>query len=114
MDANAKSMIQEIKCAQAKIRSTVNAFKEKMDASIANRKIDRKETMACQYVMETSLKNMESNPGEKETAVKQQEIPNEEVAFHSLRTCRSETAASHGDEARSRKGAVRGGASRNP
>jgi hypothetical protein len=37
---------------------------------------------------------MEPNSGEEETTVEQQEIPNEEVAVHSLRTCRSETAAS--------------------
>jgi hypothetical protein len=64
MDANAKSMRQEIKCGQEEIRSTVNAFKEKMDAWIANRKTDGKETTACQYAMETSLKNLESNLGE--------------------------------------------------
>jgi hypothetical protein len=37
---------------------------------------------------------MEPNSGEEETAVEQQEIPNKEVAVHSLRTCQSETAAS--------------------
>jgi hypothetical protein len=97
MDANAKSIRQEIKCAQAKIRSTVNAFKEKMDASIANRKIDRKETTACQCAVETSLKTIKPNSGEEEAVVEQQEIPNEEAAFHSLRTCLSETAASQED-----------------
>jgi hypothetical protein len=37
---------------------------------------------------------MEPNSGEKEAVVERQEIPNEEVAIHSLRTCRSETVAS--------------------
>jgi hypothetical protein len=43
--------------------------------------------------MEASIKQMEPNPGEKETAVERQEFSNE-VAAHSQRTCRSETAAS--------------------
>jgi hypothetical protein len=50
--------------------------------------------MACQYEIEASIKKMEPNPGEKETAVERQEIPNEEVAVHSPRACRSETAVS--------------------
>jgi hypothetical protein len=97
MDANAKSMRQEIIYAQAKIRSTVNVFKEKMDASIANRTIVRKEMTACQYAMETSLKNMESNPGEEKTAVRQHEIPKEKVAVPFQKTCRSETGTSQED-----------------
>jgi hypothetical protein len=88
------SMQARMKTNQDDLLKTV---KEKMQATIgktANRKIDRKETTACQYAIETILKNMESNSGEKETAVEQQEISNEEVAVHSPRTCRSETAAS--------------------
>jgi hypothetical protein len=63
--------------------------------------------------METSLKNMESNPEEKVTVLEQHDIPNKEVAIHSQRTCRSETAASQDatKTARSRNDAVRGGAS---
>jgi hypothetical protein len=37
---------------------------------------------------------IEPNPGEKETSVQRQDIPNEEVAVQSQKTCRSETAAS--------------------
>jgi hypothetical protein len=45
--------------------------------------------------MEASIKKMEPNSGEKKEAVVEwQKIPNEEVAVHSLRACRSETAAS--------------------
>jgi hypothetical protein len=44
--------------------------------------------------MEASIKEMKPNSGEKETVVERQEISNEEVAIHSLRACRSETAAS--------------------
>jgi hypothetical protein len=50
-------------------------------------KDDQEETTACQYAMETSLKNMEPNSGEKEAVVEQQKIPNEEVVVHSLRAC---------------------------
>jgi hypothetical protein len=94
MDANAKSMRQEIKRAQAEIRSTVNDFKEKMDAMIANIKDAWKKTTACQEVTRANPENLESNSGEKETAVEQQEIYNEEVTVHSPRACRCETAAS--------------------
>jgi hypothetical protein len=44
--------------------------------------------------MGTNPGKIEPNPGEKETTVERHEIPNEEVAVHSLRTCRSETATS--------------------
>jgi hypothetical protein len=33
------------------------------------------------------------HPGEKEAAVERQETPNEEVAIHTLRTCRNEGTA---------------------
>jgi hypothetical protein len=36
---------------------------------------------------------MEPNPEEKEAVVERQEIPNEEVAIHSLRACRNERTA---------------------
>jgi hypothetical protein len=65
-----------------------------MDALIANIKFDRTETTACQYEMEVSIKKTETNSEEKETVVERHDIPNVEVAIHSLRTCRSETAAS--------------------
>jgi hypothetical protein len=51
---------------------------EMMDAWMADMKDDRKERTSCQEAMEP-------NPGEMETVVKQQEIPNEEEAIHSLR-----------------------------
>jgi hypothetical protein len=84
-DANTKAMqeLRDLRSGQAKM---IAAFKEKTDALIANIKIDRKETTACQYAMETSLKNMESNPEEKETVVERHEIPNEEVAVQSQKT----------------------------
>jgi hypothetical protein len=93
MDANAKSMRQEIKCGQAEIRSTVRGFQQKMDACVTDMKNAQKETTACHDEMEASLKKMEPNPGEKETAVEQQEFSNE-VTVRSQRTCRSKTAAS--------------------
>jgi hypothetical protein len=71
------------------MNANTKAFKEKTDALVSNIKIDRKETTACQYATETSLKNMESNPEEKETVLEQHDIPNEEVAVHSQKTCRT-------------------------
>jgi hypothetical protein len=72
----------------------IAAFKGKMDTRVANIKDARKKTTACQEVTGANPEKLEANSGEEETAVEQQEIPNEEVAVHSLWTCRSETAAS--------------------
>jgi hypothetical protein len=94
MDANTKAMQEDIKSGQAEMRSAIGAIGEKMDAWIANMKDDREETTACKYSMETSLKIMEPNSGEKEAVVERQKIPNEEVAVHSLRAWRSEKAGS--------------------
>jgi hypothetical protein len=79
----------------ANTKSIVGAFQEKMDACVANMKDDRKETTACHDEMAASIKKMESNSGEKEAVVERQENSNEEFAIHSLRACRSNTAASH-------------------
>jgi hypothetical protein len=57
---------------------------EKMDAWIADMENDRKETTACQDAMEANLEKIEPNLGEQEAAVERQEIPNEEIAIHSL------------------------------
>jgi hypothetical protein len=55
MDVNLKEMREEIKSGEVQMKSTVNAFQEKMDASIANRKDDRKETTFCQETTEARL-----------------------------------------------------------
>jgi hypothetical protein len=86
--------MEMLKAYQEKVDANRNASKEKMDALIANIKIDRKETTACQEVTRANPETIESNPGEKETILEQHDIPNEEVAIHSQKTCRSETAAS--------------------
>jgi hypothetical protein len=78
----------------AEIRADRKTFKEKIDTLIANIKIDWKETTACQEVTGANPKKIEPNPGEKETALEQQEIPNEVVEVHSLKEIRSETAPS--------------------
>jgi hypothetical protein len=59
-------------------------------------KDDQKETTACHDKMEAHIKKMEPNPGEKKAVVERQ-FSNDEVAVHSQRTCRSETAASQED-----------------
>jgi hypothetical protein len=89
-----KANREDIKSGQAKM---IAAIKGKMDAMIANIKNARKKTTACQEVTGANPQTIEPNPGEKETEMEQQEIPNEEVSVHSLRTCRSETAASQED-----------------
>jgi hypothetical protein len=55
MDANLKDLKENIKSGQAKVRSVVKVFYEKMDACVANRRDDREETMSCQEVMEPRL-----------------------------------------------------------
>jgi hypothetical protein len=91
VDADRKAYREDIKSDKAKM---IAAFKNKMDAMIANLKNGRKKTTACQEVTGAKPETIEPNPGEKEAIMEQQEIPNEEVAVHSQRTCRSETAAS--------------------
>jgi hypothetical protein len=54
-DVNLKQMREEIKSGEAEMKSTVNAFREKMDAAIGNRKDDRKETTFCQEKTEARL-----------------------------------------------------------
>jgi hypothetical protein len=54
---------------------------KKMDAWIVDMKDDRKERMGCQEVVEASPEKMESNSGEKEAILEQQEIPNKEARF---------------------------------
>jgi hypothetical protein len=67
------------------LKFTVDAFQEKMDGLIENRKDDRKETTSCQETTEAHLEC------KKQTSV---DMESEEVAVQSLRACRSEKAAS--------------------
>jgi hypothetical protein len=92
-----QQIIEMLKAYQEKADANRKAFEEKMDTLIANIKIDQKETTDCQEVTRANPETIGPNPGEKETSVKQQEIPNEEAAVHSLKECRSEKAASQED-----------------
>jgi hypothetical protein len=74
-----QQIMEMLKTMQEKADADRKAFKEKMDALIANIKIDRKETTACHDEMEARINKIEPNPEEKETAMEQHEIPNEEV-----------------------------------
>jgi Skp family chaperone for outer membrane proteins len=47
MDVDLKEMREEITFCQAEMKSTLNAFREKIDAAVANRKDNRKETTFC-------------------------------------------------------------------
>jgi hypothetical protein len=89
-----KTYQEDLKSDQAKM---IVAFKKKTDAMIANIKDARKKTTACQEVTRANPEKIEPNSGEEETAVNRHEIPNEEIAVHSLRTCQSERAASQED-----------------
>jgi hypothetical protein len=78
-DANRKAdrglllaMRQEIKCAQAEIRSTIDAW-------ITDIRDARIKTTACQEVTGANPEKTEPNPGEKETSVEHQEIPKEDA-----------------------------------
>jgi 2-hydroxy-3-keto-5-methylthiopentenyl-1-phosphate phosphatase len=86
-DANRKADREQMLAIRQEMNANTKAFKEKTDTLVANIKT------TCQEAMETSLKNMESNPEEKETVLEQHDIPNEEVAIHSQKTCRSESSA---------------------
>jgi hypothetical protein len=66
---------------------------EKMDAWIADMKDSPKDRTAYQEATEANPEKMEPNQGEKEAVVERQEIPNEEVAIHSLRASRNERTA---------------------
>jgi hypothetical protein len=75
------------------IQEKKDAIQEKKDANlreiIVEMKDRRNERTAGQEAMDVNHENMEPNPGEKEAATERQENPNEEVAFHSLRTCQT-------------------------
>jgi hypothetical protein len=81
-----KANREDLKSSQVEMRSIDNAW-------MTDIKDARKKTTASGEEMEASIKKMEPNLGEKETAVKWKEIPNEEVAVHSPRACQSKTSA---------------------
>jgi hypothetical protein len=64
IDDNREGMEVNLKEMREEIKSTVNAFQEKMDASIAHRKDDRKETTSCQESTEARLECYEPTSGE--------------------------------------------------
>jgi hypothetical protein len=66
---------------------------EKMYICIADMIDGRKEQTACQEDRETNPEKMDLNSGEQAAVVERQEIPNEEVAVHSMRACRSQRTA---------------------
>jgi hypothetical protein len=72
MDANAKSMREDIKCGQAEMRSL-------LDACIANTKVAWKKTIACQEVMGANPEKYEHDPGKMQSVEEHQEIPKEDA-----------------------------------
>jgi hypothetical protein len=85
-------------------------MKSILNAWITDIKDARKKTTACQEVTRANPEKIDPNSKEKETAVEQKEIPNEE----DMPKRDSSPPRRYGDGARSRKDAVRGEASRDP
>jgi hypothetical protein len=63
LDVDLKETREEIKSGEAEMKFTVDAFQEKMDVSIANRKDDQKKMTACQDVMEADTEKTEPHRG---------------------------------------------------
>jgi hypothetical protein len=57
-------MREAIKSCEAELKSTVNSFQEKMVASIANTKDDRKYTTSCQEKTEACIEYEELTLGD--------------------------------------------------
>jgi hypothetical protein len=91
MKMESQQIVELLLAMRQEMNASTKTFKEKTDALVANIKT------ACQCAVERSLKNMESNPEEKETVLEQHDIPNEVVEVHPLKECRSEKAASQED-----------------
>jgi hypothetical protein len=79
IEANTKSMREDIKTGQAEIRFIVGAFQEKMDACVASRRDDQKETMSFQETMEAHLECEEQTSVTMESEEKHQEAPKEDA-----------------------------------
>jgi hypothetical protein len=73
MDANVKSMREDIRCGQAEMRSI-------LDAWITDIKDARIKTTACQEVTGANPEKIEPNPGKMQSAEEHQEIPKEDAA----------------------------------
>jgi hypothetical protein len=97
-DTNLKEMKEQILANQAKtdttqermnanlrkeMKSTVNAFQERMDASIADMKDGRKERTACQEAAEANPEKLETNPEMMQSVGEHREVPKEEAAVRS-------------------------------
>jgi hypothetical protein len=94
LKADRKAYQEKADAGQAEI---IAAIEKKTYTWIAKIKDARKKTTTCQEVTRANPEKIKPNSEEKETAMEQHEIPNEEVAVQSQKTCRSETAASQED-----------------
>jgi hypothetical protein len=80
MDTNKKAIKEDIKSGQEEMRSIVGAFQRKMDACVASRRDDRKETTSCQEMTEANTEKTEPNPGTIQSVEEYHEVPKEEAA----------------------------------
>jgi hypothetical protein len=81
MDANTKSMREDIKSGQEEMRCIVGAFQEKMDACVAIRRNDRKETLSCLVTTEAHLKCEKQTSVDMESEAKHWEVSKEHAAL---------------------------------
>jgi hypothetical protein len=87
MEAEDKAWREEIRAETEATQARTKAMREERmktnrDACMADIENDRKETTACQDVMEANVDKIEPNPGEKKAAAERQETPNEAIAVH--------------------------------
>jgi hypothetical protein len=86
LDANTKSMQEDIKSGQAEMRSIVWAIEEMMDTWIANVRDDRIERTSCQEIIacheatETNTEKIQSNPRVMQSVAEHQEVSKEDAA----------------------------------
>jgi hypothetical protein len=85
MEVDLKETKEEIKSGEAEMKSTVNAFQERMDTSIANRKDGRKGRTSCQEATKADTQKTEPGPRMMQSVEEHQEIPKEDAAVMPVR-----------------------------
>jgi hypothetical protein len=85
MAVDLKEKKEEIKSGEAEMKSTVNASQEKMDASTANRKNDRKERMSCQEATKADSQKTEPDRRMMQSVVELQVAPKEDAVVKAIK-----------------------------
>jgi uncharacterized protein (DUF885 family) len=79
MDANTKSMREDIKSGQAEMRSIVRAFQENMDSCVASKRDDQKETVSFKETTEAQLECEKQTSVTMESEEENQVVPKKEA-----------------------------------